>query len=324
MGSKKWLGVVTLMITVACWAESPLAPGRNHPGISPPNPTHLGAPAALLLQQPGFTAEVVASGLTTPEGAAMLGNGVLYVVRSRVGDIVRVLPSGRSETFTEVPVAAPPEVALIDLLLDPSRGLFVSVLRHGKIFNVSFNGAVTEVATVPLFPSIMAFDPDGVLYVALLGARRSVMRLESTGATSVVESDQADERVKAIAFDDRGALYVAIADFAQTVIRRFDVSASASLPASAADGDLIAAGLPGRTVGGVSEVIDIAWWRETGGDLFAATPGSIFRVNLADGDVSRFASGLMGPFNLLGVTAAGDLLVSDYGIGEVIRIRPRP
>lgn len=264
-------------------------------------------PEGFVLLEPGFTAELVASGLNTPEGLDRLGNGILYVVESQVGRILRVLPSGKAFQIGQVPFTEPTE-GLIDLVVDPPRGMFVTLIRADKIVKVTFTGQVTDFASTLDRPLFMAFDAQKILYVSEFGGA-SISRFDQEGnPTKIVELDNAT-RPRGIVFDKEGRLYVA-SDFAGE-IRRFDVSAASSFPMPLSNGVFIAnirdQGFP------VPVNPDITFGFD--GDLFAVARNEIYRIKL-DGTVTVFATGLRGPFNAIITSTTGNLIVSDFALGS--------
>jgi hypothetical protein len=265
-----------------------------------------------------------------------LGRGVLFVTASddlpvalsQVREIIRVLPSGEKNTFAVLPPAG----TLVDLVFDPARGLFASIIPPGPvglpqptIWNVRLNGEVTQYAAVAGAPTFLAFDPEGRLVVNQ--AVRGVVRIEADGSLStLVAANPATTRLRGIAFDANGGLYVLAGESAlgKTTVRRFDLAAAASLPVTLENGIVVTDALP--LPPSIRPVEDLQFWPRAGGDLFTVDAERIYRIR-SDGAVSVFASGLAvgdRTFNTLSLTQAGDLLVTEYTGGRVTRIRALP
>ena len=269
-------------------------------------------PVDFVISESGYTAEVIAANLTAPEGTAMHGNGVLFVLQSTKANILKITPSGNATEIAQIPFEEPPAPALIDLLIDPPRGMFVTLLRHGKIFNISFSGTVNEFASNLSYPLFMAIDHEKNIYVSELYGY-SITRFDHPGnSTNIVELDS-DTRPRGIEFDEQERLFVLSRN---GEIRRFDINSAPSFPMPLSSGILIAA------ITTADQVQDMTFGFD--GDLFVVGINDVYRVKL-NGEFTTFATGLQGPYNVINTNIKGDLLVSDYaqneeGAGRVIKI----
>jgi sugar lactone lactonase YvrE len=304
--------IVILLWIVGCQQspENPIVPAEKK---SSDNTLAKGEPLAGFVIEPGFTAEVIADGLTGPEGVAIQGNGVMYIVNSGAAKITKVTPSGNISQFAQIPFTDPPIPALTDLVIEPSRGIFTSLLHHGKIFNVSSSGNVTEYASGLNMPTSIAFDSDRELYVCEIWDNR-VTKVDRFGTPMTVIQLDEQRRPRGLVFDAQDRLYVVSSSFAETKIRCFDIRNCSSFPMT--DGVIVA------TIPEPYQAQDITFGFD--GDLFVVGRNNVYRAKL-NGTVTTFATGLQGNFNKLAVNSKGELIISDYaqnleGAGRVIRV----
>ena len=329
-GSLLSLAVLGAVTTTAC--SDSLSPGSKQK-LAPASETNVSVSvtSSLVLNETGYSVRVMAEDLDLPQGTVELGNGEMFV---NVGgqNIVRVLPNGSHKTFATLPVPSGANSSVVvDLLFDPGRGLFASVLATpitlaSPVWRVGLNGHVTQFAAVPGAQSFLALDGVGRVYVTQ--AIAGVMRVEQNGSlTSLVTADPMTTRLRGIALDAGGRLYVLSTGESppKTRIRRFDLTAAPSFPVPLANGVLVTDALP--VTPATLPVEDLLFWPRGGGDLFTVDAGNVYRVTL-DGAVSVFASGLLDSgtpivVNSLALSGAGDLLVTEYAAGRVTRICPK-
>ena len=292
-----------------------------------------GPPPEWTLHEPGFQANVAATGLSNAQGVVRLGRGMLLATEWFGPDFMetaprvsRVLPTGQIAAFADIPGSFPPRLSIVDLVHAPAQGFFTSLIFLGKIFRVTADGAVEEYVTIPAAPTFLAFDSHGRLHVnQILG---DVIRVESDRTlTTVVDANPATTRLRGITFDAAGDLHVVVEEdrttIPRTTIRRFDVDAASSLPIPLAMGTLITDALP---VSPPNEPLqDLVLWPAGGGDLFTVDAQNVYRVR-ADGTVSVFISGLVRgttrlAVNALALSASGELLVTEFPIGRITEVR---
>lgn len=298
-----------------------------------------GPPPDWVIHEPGYSAEVIATGLDRPQGVVGLGGGVLYATQvfgpefAETGaEVTRVLPNGITQPFATIPVTPSARMSLVDLLGAPAEGFFSTQIFTRKIYRIAQSGVVEEVAVSPRAPTFLSLDATGRLHInEVVG---DVLRLEPTGSlTTVVDANPgplpAPNRPRGVAFDAAGRLLLLIDEDVVTVgsklvLRRFDL-ADATLPLPLSAGAVITDALP--LTPGRQPIEDPAIWPAGGQDaVFIIGPDNVYRVSLTDGSFSVFISGLeRGTFetvvNALAVTENGDLLVSEFGAGRVTRVR---
>jgi hypothetical protein len=302
--NRRWCFVIIALVIAGCQhnPENPIIPVEGSTVARAL--AKGGVPTGFVVNEQGYRASLIADGLTGPEGFGIMGSGVIYVVDNGKATIEKILPSGNATTFVQIPVTIQP-FALTDLAVEPSRGMFVSVLYDGKIFNVRFSGLVTEYASGLNMPTTLALDSHGDLYVCEIWDN-CVTKVDRSGIpTTVIQLDELT-RPRGLAFDDLGRLYVLSSAGTTTGIRRFDLQAQTSFPMTTGEGILIAT-IP--TIPAEDQVQDIAFG--FGANLFAVGRYNIYRVT-PGGSATIFATGLGGNFNRLAFNTKGDMIVSDY------------
>lgn len=262
----------------------------------------------LTLNEDGFNEYLLAENLVNPEGIIFhpQSNGIL-VTQSTVGNIMEITRKGESSEFSSIPDVYPPEVALIDLLFDPTRGVFVTSLRHGNIYLIDKSNNLTNFASELFYPLFMEIDREHNLYVSELYGN-CITRIDPLqNKTNIIEGVW---RPRGIVFDNKEKLYV-LTNWDTKEIRMFDIKNSSDFPINFSDGELI------TTLSGSDNPQDIVLGFN--GDLFVVDNTTIWRITL-DGNVSKFAEGLSGPHNTINSTSRKDLMVTDYGTGKVYGI----
>lgn len=295
--------------------------------VAAPTPAQITVP-------PGFTAEIVAAGLDGPEGIGILGSGQIAVCEaidapnlnfpSTTPRLTIVHPSGRRRTL-----ASETGLVWIDVVRDPSRGYFVTMLggptpQNRGIRLVLPNGRVTPFLSANGHFTGIALDREsGDLYVAHAALGGSIDRVEPDGTSTVF---LADVRPEGVVVTGDQVLLATIQYRPATAPTAFNQVVAIDLDTGA--GTLIAANL-GTLVGNI-EVSDA-------GEIFVSDfkDGKIRRLT-PDGTgaytVSEFVSGLSTTsrryppnvppyfglsFNHLAFDPAGRLYVSDFGAGKI-------
>lgn len=297
----KLLVLVFLFILFGC-SRTPLEPQNPENKLLKKNP-----PEGFIINEAGYEAEIIAEGLTSPEGVGQMGNGILFATDAINGQVIKIEPSGRNIIFAQIPYNSPPSPALVDILIDKNRGIFVNLLRHGKIFRVTFSGQVSEFVSGLNYPSFLALDKEDNIYVSELYSYK-ITRVDPNGNKTTVIEMNSQNRPRGIVFDNEGRLYVSSAFTGE--VRRYDIQNAVTLPLHLNDGILIA------TIPGISsnyQLQDLTLSLD--GDLFAVGNNNIYRVKLT-GEVTTFASGLTGLYNTLQVDNKGNLIISDYKNGQ--------
>lgn len=162
--------------------------------------------------------EVYATELGVPTGLALAPDGTLFV-GDRSGSVLRVTPERHVETFATLPAS----VAAFHLALDPSGALYVSaptLSSHDVVYRITPDRLVEVVADGFGRPQGLAFDQDGLLYVAdALAGSAGVYRIDPRVVGAVPERLLAAAVIVGVAFDPNGGLVVAASD----AIWRLDV-----------------------------------------------------------------------------------------------------
>jgi sugar lactone lactonase YvrE len=154
-------------------------------------------------------ATVIATDLGVPTGIAWGPDGVLYV-GDRSGSILRI-GGGRASEFAAIPSS----VAAFHLAFGPDACLYVSAPtlapREG-LFRVAPDGRVERLPAVFGRPQGLAFDDQGMLYVAdALAGDGGLFRLD-VGRPGEVERMVWRGGLIGVAFDPRGGLAIASSD----------------------------------------------------------------------------------------------------------------
>lgn len=319
------------VLLAACQDSS--LPTPPSPGGLPSLSVVAGAPPEWTFHEPGYEANIIATGLSRPQGVVRLGDGVLFSSETFGPDfaedasqVTRVLPTGERARLASIPPIPGFRMSMVDLVRDGAGGFFASLIIAGRIYHVTMSGGVTEYATVPRAPTFLAVGPDWRLYVNQVTG--DVVRIEAGGTLAAIVDAPADARLRGITFDDEGRLYVLanedLSTAPRTTLRRFHLSIG-PLPLPLASGIVITDALP---MDAPQEAIeDLLIWPAGGGDFFTVDAHNVYRVR-PDGSVSVFIAGLVrgttfGAFNALALSGSGDLLVTEYPIGRVTEVRRR-
>ncbi|RMD99067.1 MAG: hypothetical protein D6814_06255 [Calditrichaeota bacterium] len=302
---------IFMLLSISCQQtpQEVIEPQQSDRNFSIAKMARMRKPADIALLEEGFRAFVLIEGLTNPEGIDFnFANKKLMVVQATLANILALNKRGQARQFAQIPFTEPPEPILIDVVYDSICGSFTTLYKHGQIFHIDNQGSVTEFASGLDRPAFMARDRDLNLYVAEWGASR-VLKFDCMGNRMTLIQGQGEPRWKpqALVFDEP-FLYV-LETWGR--IRRFNIMRDIDFPIPAENGKEIAAIWTG------GRKMDLAIGFD--GDLFIVAQNDIYRVKL-DGTFTTFASGLQGPYNAIQSTFHGDLLVSDWGTGKVIRI----
>jgi hypothetical protein len=284
---------------------------------------------------PGYRVELIASGLSGPEGLEVVGAGQVAVVESV--DVPPAVPSSTRLTMVARgghmrPLASHESADIwVDVVGHPGGGFYVASLGLGGpdqpgIYHVDPNGEVTNLGAPPAhYVSIVRDDQTGDLYTARVpfSGAPSIARISPEGfATTIQPQTRAQgllvtpDRVliASVQFRNAGGQ-----PFRNQVIA-WDLASGAEAVLASNVGTLAGCLAMGRS-----------------GDLYLSDfkDGSIRRI-AHDGTggytVSAFASGFSsssaryppGPtqlsFNYLAFDQAGGLYVTDYGSGTLYRI----
>ncbi len=264
-------------------------------------------PASITILEPGYDAEVFASGINTPEGMNFRGSGVLYVVDSDGSKLLKILPNAKVSTFVDFQAGR-----LIDVLNDPGRGMFVSDLDRGEIYFVTFSGNVSTFTSGLQFPAFMTLNSKGELFASELGNgpvgdRVSKFSSNATRTTVITYDNAVNENPEGLTFDNQGNLYVT--ELFTGNIRKFEIDETTSLPIDATTIPPFVVGLNGP--------IDLAF--DKAGDLYVVGSNEVYRIS-SSAVVTVIATGLVGPFNGLDINSKNDIFISDSGAGEIFKI----
>ena len=168
--------------------------------------------------RPDGSAEVFATDLGIPCGLAFGPDGRLYV-GDRSGSILCVTP----EREIRVVASLPPSVAAYHLAMGPDHSLYVTaptLSSHDGVYRVELGGQISTVCTGFGRPQGLAFDSQGILYVAeALAGASAVFRLRIDRPEPAIEPVVAGVGLIGVALDPAGGLVVATGD----AVYRFDV-----------------------------------------------------------------------------------------------------
>lgn len=211
--------------------------GRDPVQVDLPNPTSvaLGPDGALYVSSrfeghvyrltSDDRVELFAAELGVPTGLAFGANGSLYV-GDRSGSIFRVSPDRRVETFATLPSS----VAAFHLAFGPDGGLYVTaptLSSHDVLYRISPDRLVDVVCDGFGRPQGLAFDSDGVLYVAdALAGNAGLYRLVLGTGTPRPERLISTPVIVGVAIDPAGGLVIASND----TVWRFDAPIRPFLP----------------------------------------------------------------------------------------------
>lgn len=151
-----------------------------------------------------------ASGLNFPAEMAFDGSGNLYVASWLRGTIVKVNSSGTSSAFASGLVSP----NYLGLACDGAGNLFAALSGNtpgtGSIEKFSPNGNGSAFASGLGFPSALAFDKGGNLFVALdVGNPSIIMEYKSGGGSSQFATVDG-QKVTSLAVDNSGNVYAAM------------------------------------------------------------------------------------------------------------------
>ena len=304
------------------------------------------------------------SGLATsyplgpPSGLAVDGAGNLYV--SDIGDnlVVKVSPSGVVSPVAGTGVGGfsgdggPATAAMLDiptgLALDGAGDLYISDFFNNRVRKVTPGGTISTVAgdgiprfngdgqgtTASLaFPSHLAIDTNGNVYIADLGNHR-IRKLTPGGAISTVAGNGTSgyagdgglatsaslNAPRGVAVDSAGRIY--IADTSNNVVRRVDTS---GVITTIAGNGIMGFGGDGSSATAASLAQPQNVWVDTAGNVLIAdtlnhrirkvTNGTITTIAGTSGGFSgdggvATAAALDHPFNVI-ADSSGNIYISD-------------
>jgi sugar lactone lactonase YvrE len=242
----------------------------------------------------GAQRTVAATGLSTPNGAAVDSSGNLYVSDTGVNHVVKIDPTGNQTLVSTFPLTLS---APVGLAVDSAGNLYVSDNGNGRVVKVpAGGGAATVIATVPT-PNGLAVDATGNVFVAD-SMDGSIVKITSGGVTSNFEMGLADPL--GVAVDVAGNVYLADGTLASIV----------KFPAAGGAGSNVGTSL--TSVSGVA--------LDASGNVYVIESGegtAIVEIS-ALGVQSTLATSGLASVSYLAVDSNYDLFVPDHGISDVI------
>jgi len=246
------------------------------------------------------TAELFVRGLDSPEGMDFVRSN-LFVVESNPSRLLRIEPDGEISTVVNFQAGR-----LIDVLA-ANPGVFVSDLDQGNIYLVEENGQFSTFVSGLNGPTRMTLSSAGEIFVTelsgLVGEKVTKISKEGTQTTVIVYDDNQNINPNGLDFDHDGNLYVVEGT---GEIRKFEFVDGTTLPINASTVPPFVSGL--SSLGGLA--IDKK------GNLWTLSNTELFRIS-PSGSVTTVVSGLVGPFNGVGINRIGRIFFSDYGSGDI-------
>jgi uncharacterized protein (TIGR03437 family) len=152
--------------------------------------------------QPGFSGDggtADAAQLNAPYGLAFDHRGNLYIADLGNARVRRVAPDGTISTAASTPLVSPRNLASYS-----AGNLYISDFDGQQIYKLGPDGALVSVVTGLRYPTALAVDRSGALYIADSGNR--VVRKFDHGVLTPVA---AAATPTGLAFDASGTLYIA-------------------------------------------------------------------------------------------------------------------
>ncbi|MGI6457543.1 MAG: NHL repeat-containing protein [bacterium] len=148
-----------------------------------------------------LSGETTLGGLFGPNALAFDHQGVLYMSNGATNEVIRISPSGATETVA-ANLGYP-----VDIAFDQHGTLYVAQIGNDQIDKVHPDGTVEPFVTTIRNPYGLAFGPDGNLYVCNSDrGRSSVFRVLPDGTVETFASEFA-ETLEGIAVDAEGYIY---------------------------------------------------------------------------------------------------------------------
>jgi sugar lactone lactonase YvrE len=242
----------------------------------------------------GAQRTVAATGLGTPNGAAVDSLGNLYVSDTGVNHVVEIDPTGNQMLVSMSPLTLS---APLGLAVDSAGNLYVSDDGNGRVVKVpAGGGAATVLAAVPT-PNGLAVDASGNVFVAD-NVDGSIVKITSGGVTSNFEMGLTNPL--GVAVDVAGNVYLADGTLASIV----------KFPAVGGAGSNVGTSL--TSVSGVA--------LDASGNVYVIESGegtAIVEISALGVQSTLATSGLVS-VNYLAVDSNYDLFIPDLGVSDVI------
>jgi uncharacterized protein (TIGR03437 family) len=177
---------------------------------------------------PGFAGDggpAAAAQLNSPYGLTFDIRGNLYIADLGNARVRRVAPDGTITT-----VAAAPLVSPRNLAADSAGNLYISDFDGQRVYKIGVDGALASYVARLNYPTALAVDHSGVLYIANSGSHL-VLKFDRGVLTPVA----AAATPTGLAFDASGALYIADSSAGQIVKVPAGGGLFSALPISARD-----------------------------------------------------------------------------------------
>ena len=253
--------------------------------------------------KPGFSGDggpAVAAQLHSPYGLAFDNGGNLYIADLGNGRVRRVGPDGRILTVASAPLVTPRHVAI-----DSAGNLYVSDFDGKRVYRLGLDGNLVPIVTGLSYPTALAVDRSGALYIADSG--NHLVRKFATGTITDVAVAATPT---GLALDASGVLYIADSSAGQ-IVKIPPAGISSAIRANARD---VAFGLDGGL------------YAAGGAFVTRVLPGPARIVagggNAAFGDFGDARDARLNGPTGLAVDARGNVYIADRGNNRIREVSP--
>ena len=248
---------------------------------------------------------VPASGLSSPDGAAVDGAGNVYIADRSNSRVLKITPSGAQSTVGSG-LSGPDGVAV-----NGAGDVFIADFGNSRVVEVTPGGVQTTVASVPA-PTGVAVDAAGDVFMALEGDQEVLETpagCSSSCSATVVWGNAGGTTVLlplGVTVDKAGNVFIPVTGTSAGVIKQ-------APPYNSGVWSFIGSGLNGPTGVGV----------DAAGDLFIADTGNNRIVEVSNNDTvqTTVASGTLTNPNGVAVDAAGDVLVTEGSANLAVEVQ---